>query len=436
MSDQIAVSVDSISKTYRLYNSYRDRIKEILHPFRKLYHHKFHALQDVSFQIEKGEVVGIIGQNGSGKSTLFKILASVSTPTSGSFYCNGKVTALLELGGGFNRDLTGIENIYFLGAIQGYTKKEMKSIIQKILDFADIGEYVYQPVKTYSSGMYVRLAFSIAINVDPDILITDEVLSVGDIRFQQKCYRKIRDFKDKGKTILLCTHSLSAVREFCTKAIWIHQGKIMEQGDPLYVTNSYNAFMTSQERVPLSKGVSGSEGKKSLQLNEIAFLSDYPEIEWFDLSKCESYGVGGMQIQYAAMYDIETNKKINLLKGGEKVRVFLHLIANQKIEKPCVHLTLNGQFGTSVFKINTYTQQQQLVFEPNKPITIAIDFTFPKISNGRYTMSFGSLPYSNENSIYSHWVHDALILEVSNPDTKYKMGTQLVIDEATVKIIS
>jgi ABC-type polysaccharide/polyol phosphate transport system ATPase subunit len=241
------ITVNEISKFYKLYPSKRHRIKDFFDPFNKGYFKIYHALNSISFSLAKGEVLGIIGKNGSGKSTLLKILASVVSPTSGSFEANGRVSALLELSAGFNKTLNGIENIYFLGAIQGFRKMEMKERLQSIVDFAELGEYIHQPVKTYSSGMQVRLAFSQAINVDPDILIVDEALAVGDLRFQQKCFRKIKDFKEAGKTIIMCTHNLAAVKEFCDRAIWLHEGAIKEVGQPELITQNYAQFMLDNQ---------------------------------------------------------------------------------------------------------------------------------------------------------------------------------------------
>jgi len=187
MSNDIAIKAENLTKTYRLYDSNLDRLKESLHPLRRKYHHEFNALHDFNFEVKKGETVGIIGKNGSGKSTLLKIITGVLTPTSGSVTVNGRISALLELGAGFNPELTGIENVYFNGTLMGYSKEEMHAKLDDILGFADIGEFVRQPVKSYSSGMFVRLAFAVAINIDPDILIVDEALAVGDIFFQQKC---------------------------------------------------------------------------------------------------------------------------------------------------------------------------------------------------------------------------------------------------------
>ncbi len=196
MSESNAIEVSSLCKIYHLYNTPIDRLKEALNPWRKKYHQDFYALKDVSFEVKKGDTIGIIGQNGSGKSTLLKILSNVLTPTSGDIKVKGRVSSLLELGSGFNPELTGIENVYFNGTLLGFTRQEMDTKLDDILSFADIGEFVRQPVKTYSSGMQVRLAFAVAINVNPEVLIVDEALAVGDIRFQQKCFRKIDEIRN------------------------------------------------------------------------------------------------------------------------------------------------------------------------------------------------------------------------------------------------
>ncbi len=435
MSGQSAISVNALSKTFRLYASRRDRIREFISPFKKSYHRDFKALQDVSFTVEKGEVLGIIGENGSGKSTLLKMLCSVVTPTSGSFSCNGRVTALLELGGGFNNDLTGVENVYYLGAIQGYSKKEMASKLRDILDFADIGEYAYQPVISYSSGMYVRLAFSMAINIDPDILITDEALAVGDIRFQQRCYRKIREFKDAGKTIIMCTHSLNAVKDFCSRAIWLHEGKIREEGDPVFVTESYNAFMTSRnaEAVELNQADSRKQALHPLDPELLPLM--YRSARWSDLSGCESYGSGELHILHAALVDSASHAGISLLRGGEEVRVLLFIKATSLIPNPDIHIVLNGPFGNSVFKICNSVYGQALKFSPDRAELLSVSFTFPCIGNGHYTISAGLLAHENGNSRIVHWVHDAITAEVFNQDLKYRLATQLVIDHAKYETI-
>jgi teichoic acid transport system ATP-binding protein len=234
-----AIKVSHLTKVYKLYDKPIDRLKESLHPLKKKYHKDFYALNDVSFEIKKGETVGIIGKNGAGKSTLLKIITGVLTPSSGHVHVNGRIASLLELGAGFNPEYTGVENIYLQGTLMGYSKEEMEAKIDEILAFADIGDFVYQPVKSYSSGMFARLAFSVAINVEPDILIVDEVLSVGDARFQTKSIKKMESIKDNGTTILFVSHAIEQVKRFCQKAIWINDGKIKQIGDQSTVGNMY-----------------------------------------------------------------------------------------------------------------------------------------------------------------------------------------------------
>lgn len=224
--NDFAISVMNISKQYRLYNSPMDRLKEAMSPIRRKYHHHFHALHDVSFEVKKGETVGIIGKNGSGKSTLLKIITGVLTPTSGSVQVNGRISALLELGAGFNPELTGIENVYFNGTLMGIGREEMDSRLDEILAFADIGEFVHQPVKTYSSGMFVRLAFAISVCVNPEILIVDEALSVGDMAFQQKCLDRLNTLKEKGVTIILVTHDIMLTRNYCENVVYLQNGTV------------------------------------------------------------------------------------------------------------------------------------------------------------------------------------------------------------------
>jgi len=432
MSEQYAIAIKSVSKTYKLYKTRYDIIKEFISPFRKKYQKKFDALKDISFDIERGEVIGIMGKNGSGKSTLLKILTSVVTPTSGNFECNGRVSSLLELGGGFNMELTGIENIYYLGAIQGYPKRVMKSKIKDILDFADIGEYVYQPVNTYSSGMYLRLAFSMAINIDPDILIIDEALAVGDIRFQQKCFRKIREFKDQGKTILICSHNLTAITDFCTRAIWLHNSEIKEQGDPVFVTDAYKMHMTSVD----DKSIKKTQFDQSEKTNELDYPLEFPGLIWKNLTSCDSYGTGQARIQYASLAERETMKPLTELKGGEKVRVLIKVKSNETVLNLGILLTINGNFGSTILKINSLHYTQRLDLQPNTAQIIAIDFIFPHINNGRYTLSFGLSTFANKIMQQLHWVHDGLIIEVSNPKIQYKIGSQIVIRDAVINILT
>lgn len=231
MNKDIAIKVENLSKVYKLYNAPIDRMKEALHPFKKSYHKEFYALNDVSFEIKKGDCVGIVGRNGAGKSTLLKIITGVLSPTDGKVTVNGRISALLELGAGFNPEYTGMENIYFQGNLMGYSNDEMEKKVEEIINFADIGDFIHQPVKNYSSGMFARLAFSVAINVEPEILIVDEALSTGDFMFQYKCLQKIKSFREQGVTVLFVSHSSQSIIEYCNHAIFLYDGAVKFQSN-------------------------------------------------------------------------------------------------------------------------------------------------------------------------------------------------------------
>ena len=262
MTNDISISVKNVSKKFRLFNSPKERLAEALHPFRKQYHKTFWALQEVSFNVHRGEIVGILGRNGSGKSTLLQIICSVMQATQGEVQVNGRISALLELGAGFNPEFTGRENVLLNGSIMGIARKEMLSRIPEIEAFADIGEFFDQPVKTYSSGMYVRVAFAAAIHVDPDILIVDEALSVGDIKFQEKCFRKISEFQRNGVTIILVTHATTLIEELCDRAIVIDAGKVRYIGEAQSAVSEYEGILFPRKAIveTMNGGLLISEG--------------------------------------------------------------------------------------------------------------------------------------------------------------------------------
>ena len=241
MTEEIVIKVEHMSKVYPLYEKKTDRLKETF--FGKKLHKEYFALKNITFTIFKGENIGLLGVNGAGKSTLLKILTGILTPTEGNVEVNGRVSALLELGAGFNMEYTGIENIHLNGTIMGYSETEIEKRKQEIIDFAEIGEYIYQPIKTYSSGMFARLAFAVAVNVEPEILIVDEALSVGDIQFQIKCLKKMKEMMDSGTTVLFVSHDISAIRRFCTRGIWIHNGEIQKDGEVNEVADEYLGFL-------------------------------------------------------------------------------------------------------------------------------------------------------------------------------------------------
>ncbi len=248
MMNDIAIKIENLSKVYKLYDHPLDRLKESLHPFGKKYHHDYYALNDVSFEIRKGETVGIIGRNGAGKSTLLKIITGVLTPSSGTVYVNGRIASLLELGAGFNPEMTGLENVFFSGTIMGFSRDEMEMKLEAILAFADIGEFIHQPVKTYSSGMYVRLAFAINVAVEPEILIVDEALAVGDALFQKRCYQHMEKLVANGTTLLFVSHEQESIRTLTNRAILLNHGKIDTIGTSAEVILEYRRQLHEEEK--------------------------------------------------------------------------------------------------------------------------------------------------------------------------------------------
>lgn len=269
--NDVAIRVQQISKIFKLYEKPIDRLKEALHPGAKRYHQDFYALSDINFSVKRGETVGILGKNGAGKSTLLKIIAGVLTPSAGTVQVNGSVASLLELGAGFNPEYTGIENIFFQGALMGFSREQIATRVDDIVAFADIGAFIHQPIKVYSSGMFARLAFSVAINVEPDVLIVDEALSVGDMAFQEKSITKMKEMVSQNRAILFVSHSLPSIRNFCNRAIWIDEGRIIEEGDAHAVCEKYDEFnKKSISNIRLSKGSLETDKQKSKSI----YISD------------------------------------------------------------------------------------------------------------------------------------------------------------------
>ncbi len=265
MSQEIAISIKDVSKLYKLYDKPLDRLKESLGLSKEKRYKEHYALRGVSFDVKRGECVGIIGTNGAGKSTILKIITGVLNPTAGEVQIDGRISALLELGAGFNMEYTGIENVYLNGTMIGFSREEIDAKLDEILDFADIGDFVHQPVKTYSSGMFVRLAFAVAINIDPEILIVDEALSVGDVFFQLKCFKKFEEFKQQGKTILFVSHDLSSIERYCDKAILMDHGRNIAEGTPIEIINKYKKIMTGMSVEEMEKHDAG----RSANLNNV-----------------------------------------------------------------------------------------------------------------------------------------------------------------------
>lgn len=421
-NNDIAIQINNLTKIYKLYDDPFDRLKESLSPFRKKYHREFHALENVSIEIKKGETLGIIGKNGAGKSTLLKILTGVLTQTSGSIEINGMVSALLELGAGFNPELSGFENVFFSGMILGYSREEMKEKIDDILSFADIGEYVYQPVKTYSSGMFARLAFAVAVNVDPDILIVDEVLSVGDMRFQQKSIRKMNEFRENGKTILFVTHDNGVVNKFCTRVIWLNDGKILKDGTPEKVTKNYTSYMVY--------GLDTIQGS-SCKIEEARKKES--DIQWSDTSQHESFGQGNAKIYNVALCD-EKNTNINIVEQNQKVNFYARIKVFEDLYDVAVGITIKDRLGNNIFTVNSYLYNSPISkLEKNYDGRVRIGFTFPKLAVGLYSISVAIAEGTQMTHVQQDWVHDALFIDVISSDGLDGTGCILAIPTGSVE---
>jgi len=409
MNDNI-IEINNLTKIYPMYDSPKHRFKEALHPFRKKYHHEFFALDNITFNVKKGEVIGIIGVNGAGKSTLLKIITGVLNPTSGSVEIRGRIASLLELGAGFNLEMTGLENIYLNGTIMGYTKTEVDAKIEQILEFADIVEFIHQPVKTYSSGMYVRLAFSVAINVSPDILIVDEALSVGDAKFQLKCFQRLEYLKSIGTTILFVTHSVEQVKSFCTRGILLNHGKVIANGDPKDVTLKYFDMLFPK---------SDNDKKSVEKTQELQIVVDEPladdayclEIIPSNMNEIKSFGKGGAQIEKLRIYGLQSP---NIFEGGEEFIIYIDcawdkdFVSEQQIESMVennigIAIALADAKGKYMFGCNNYDRQIRIDSLCANKAQAKISFTMPYLNSGDYFLTSAISLGTQENHIQLQW---------------------------------
>ena len=336
--EDYAIRVKDISKMYKLFDRNRDRLLDALGVTKKHLYKEHFALHHLSFDIKKGETVGIIGTNGAGKSTILKIITGVLSPTEGEVEINGRISALLELGAGFNPEYNGIENIYLNGTIMGFTKEEIDKRLDDILEFADIGDFVYQPVKSYSSGMFVRLAFAVAINIDPEILIVDEALSVGDVFFQAKCYKKFEDFKKEGKTILFVSHDLGSISRYCDRVILLNKGEKMEEGSPKKVINLYKRLITTS-----SKEKDGSDVKPKHSIEENVKGDNWKD-NYSINPKLEEYGDGKATIVDFAVVD-EDGNLTNVIEKGSRFKIMTKVVIEEPMKDPIFTFTFKNVRG-------------------------------------------------------------------------------------------
>ena len=414
-----AIEVRDVTKVYRLYNKPVDRLLEALGPKGKSRHRDFYALKGVSFDVEKGTTVGVIGTNGSGKSTILKIITGVLTPTTGSVEVKGTVSALLELGAGFNMEYTGIENIYMNGTMMGYSRQEMEKKLPEILEFADIGEFAGQPVKSYSSGMFARLAFAVAINVEPDILIVDEALSVGDIFFQAKCYQKFMSFKEAGKTILFVSHDLGSIIKYCDRTLLIHQGNQVMVGDSSDVVNTYKKILVNQydgdDEVSIESGeVSAAESKEAKNDNkEDACWKD----SMVNNPNAVEYGNGVANIIDYGIADDAGNVTSSIYKGSEfEVRMKVEFY--QPVDNPVFAYTIKDIKGTEVTGTNSMLEGRTLEHvDAGQVVTVSFKQKM-NLQGADYLLALGCTGYvAGEFTVYSRLYDICNIQVVSHKNT-------------------
>ncbi len=431
-----AITVTDVTKIYKMYDKPIDRLKESLHPGHKEYHKKFYALNHLSFQVKKGETVGIIGTNGSGKSTILKIITGVLSPTTGEVKVEGNISALLELGAGFNSDYTGIENIYMNGTMMGFSKKEMDGKLQDILDFADIGDFVYQPVKTYSSGMFVRLAFALAINVEPEILIVDEALSVGDVFFQSKCYRRMEEIRQRGTTILMVTHDMGSIIKYCDKVVLLNKGNFVAEGAPGHMVDLYKKILANQmdalkdeleEMNDFSGGMSGEKSGKPKKTEGLM-----KEKLTINGNRTE-YGDGRAEIYDLGLLD-ERGNVTNLLLKGENFTIRERIRFYASIQAPIFTYTIKDKKGTELSGTNTMFEGTDI-----RPVKdgdeYEVSFTQKMtLQGGEYLLSMSCTGFEMGEHVVYHRLYDvANITVISNKNTVGVYDMESVVEAKRIE---
>ena len=411
-----AIKVEHITKQYKLYEKPIDRLKEGL--FHKNLHTPFNALNDVSFEVEKGTTVGIIGTNGSGKSTMLKIITGVLTQTGGTVETHGNISALLELGAGFNMDYTGIENIYMNGTMMGFSRAQMDAKLQDILDFAEIGDFVYQPVKTYSSGMFVRLAFALAINVDPDILIVDEALSVGDVFFQSKCYKRMDEIRRTGTTVLMVTHDMSSIIKYCDKVILLNRGDKVAEGPAGEMVDLYKKILA------------GKFGNDAAEADEGQSLEESISSKMTVNPNRTEYGDGRARIIDFGLIDAK-GETTNLLLKGEYFTIREKIRFHEDIPAPIFTYTIKDKKGTELTGTNTLFESADV--KPAKAGDVyEVEFRQKMtLQGGDYLLSMSCTGFENGIHTVYHRLYDvAGITVISNKNT---VGVYDMESEVTVR---
>ena len=406
MENEIAIRVDQLTKIYKLYDRPRDRLFESLGLSRKPLSREHYALREVSFDVRRGETVGIIGTNGSGKSTILKIITGVLSPTGGTVEVNGRISALLELGAGFNMEYTGMENIYLNGTMIGFSKEEIDRRLQDILEFADIGEFIDQPVKTYSSGMFVRLAFAVAINIDPEILIEDEALSVGDVFFQSKCYRKFEEFKAMGKTIVFVSHDLSSISKYCDRVVLLNQGVKLTEGAPKQMVDLYKKLLVGQLDLETLQARSVQTAGEDEGGNAQAWTPAFPVNE-----NVNEYGDRIAQITGFNILD-EDGRSTNTIDKGAVCTIQMRVLFHQRVADPIYAFTITNLKGTDITGTNSLFEKASVRAKEAGEVQ-EISFTQRMdMQGGEYMLSLGCTGYDGTDFVVHHRLYEVCNITV------------------------
>lgn len=421
-----AIKITNLTKIYKLYARNRDRLKDSLGLSKKANYKEHYALKNVDMEVKTGESVGIIGVNGSGKSTILKIITGVLNATSGDVQINGRISALLELGAGFNMEYTGLENVYLNGTMMGFTRKEIDERLQAILDFADIGDFVHQPVKTYSSGMFVRLAFAVAINIDPEILIVDEALSVGDVFFQAKCYHKFEEFKKMGKTILFVSHDLTSIAKYCDRVILLNKGVKLAEGNPKDMVNMYKKLLVHQLDEETLEDVSGKSAigeksedgkawKNNFEINPT--ITDYGEkqAEIVDFAIVDQYGAYSSIIEKGSVYQV-------------KAKIHFH----ETVKNPIFTITIKNKQGTDITGTNTMFERIETGTVNAGEERIVTYEQKMNLQGGDYLLSLGCTGYVGDNFVVYHRLYDLVsfnVLSDKNTVGFFDMDSHITVEK-------
>lgn len=418
MEKKKVIQIQNLSKMYKLYEKPSDRLKESLGLSRKKRYKEHYALRDVNFDIEEGECVGIIGTNGSGKSTILKIITGVLSPTAGEVKVDGRISALLELGAGFNMEYTGLENIYLNGTMIGFSEKEIDERLDAILEFADIGDFIHQPVKMYSSGMFVRLAFAVAINIDPEILIVDEALSVGDVFFQAKCYHKFEEFKEQGKTILFVSHDLGSIARYCDRVILLNKGIKLDEGSPKAMVDMYKQLLVNQDPVKQTEGGQEMEPenwREGFQVNPDTLEYGEKQAEIIDYTVLDANG-----------------RQSNTIEKGSTFQIKMKVHFNEDIQEPIMAFTFKNVQGTEITGTNTMYEKVS-VENPKAGAECIVTFEQKMdLQGGEYLLSFGCTGYRDGEFTVFHRLYDACnitVISAKNTVGFYDMNSRVTVTQ-------